>query len=140
MYLSDHMNIFHRTPFFQCTKCGNAFKALQIMHNLQLLSHNYQVVIYRFRTAWYALIVKYHIVSTTPNIHIFLDHLADYFDLANVSLSKVTDELCESKHQFFARRLIRRMQYVKDVFYPNHRAGAFIAVLHHNSYCIIISK
>ena len=115
------MNRFHRTPSFQCTKCGNALEALQIMCNLQPVSHNYQEVIDRFRTAWYALIVEYRIVSTTPKFHIILDHLQDYSYLANVTLSNVTGEIYESMHQFWARKLVTSMYYVNVVSYSNKK-------------------
>ena len=114
----------------------NALKALHIMCNKQLLPHNYQEVIDEFKTAWYALVEEYPNVSTTPKIHILLDHLEDYFDLTNITLRKVTDELCENMHQFLARRLVRSMYYVKDVSNPNHGARLFRAVRHLNSYNI----
>ena len=114
----------------------NVLKALHIMCNLQLIKHNDQEVIDGFKTAWYAIVQKYLNVSTTPKIHILLDHLEDYFDLTNVTLKKVTDELCENMQQFLVRRLVRSMYYVKHVSNTNHRARLFRAVRHLNSYNI----
>ena len=106
------------------------------MCNQQLLAHNYQEVINQFRSAWFALTDEYNI-STTPKIHILLDHLEDYFDRTNITLIKVTDELCENMHQHLGRRLVKSMYFVKDVLNPNHGDRLFRAVRHLNSYITI---
>ena len=118
----------------------DVFKTLQDLHvmcNQQLLPHNYQEVIDRFKSAWFALMDEY-MISTTPKIHILIDHLEDYFDLTNVTLLKVSDELCENMHQYLAKRLAKSMYFVKDVSNPNHGARLFRAIRHLNSYNICI--
>lgn len=109
-----------------------AVKELHKMCNKQLLPHDYQEVIDKFRSAWYNLTEEWDI-STTPKIHILLDHLEDYFDLTNMTLIKVTDELCENMHQFVSKRLMKSFYYVKDVSNPNHGPRLFRAIMHLNS-------
>ena len=93
----------------------------------------------RFRTSWYNLTDEYDI-STTPKVHILLDHLEDYFDLSNITLIKTTDELCENMHQFLNRRLMKSFYFVKDISNPNHGKKMFRAVRHLNTYNLCIVK
>ena len=58
--------------------------------------------------------MKYRNVSTTQKNYILIDDLEDYYDLANVTLRKVTDELIENMHKFFAGRLVKSMYYIKE--------------------------
>ena len=112
-------------------------KDIHYLCNQELLSHDYQQVIDDFRSAWYKLTDEYDI-STTPKIHIILNHLEDYFDLTDMTLRKVSDELCENMHQFLGRRLLRSLYYVKDVRNPNHGPRLCRAVKHLNSYNLCI--
>ena len=107
----------------------------QLYHlcNEQLLRGDYHKVIDSFRSAWYNLVDEYDI-STTPKIHILLDHLEDYFENCNVTLIKTSDELTENMHQVLNRRLMRSLYFVKDVLNPAHGARLFRAVQHLNSY------
>ena len=54
-------------------------------------------------------------VSTTPKIHIILDHLCDYFDDMDITLKSVTDELTKIMHQFTPKRFITSGYKVKDI-------------------------
>ena len=110
---------------------------LHYLCNQQVLSSNYQKVIDDFRSSWYKLTDEYNI-STTPKIHILLDHLEDYFDESNMTLIKATDELVENMHQFLAKRLSRSLYLVKNVSNPAHGPRLFRAVMHLNSYNICI--
>ena len=116
-----------------------SIKDLHFMCNQELLSHDYQRVINEFRSTWYRLTDEYDI-STTPKVHILLDHLEDYFDITNMTLRKVSDELCENMHQFLNRRLVRSMYHVKDVTNPNHGPRLFRAVMHLNSYNLCLEN
>ena len=107
------------------------------MCNQQLFPHNYQEVIDQFRLAWFALTGKYNI-STTPKIHILLDHLEDYFDLTNMTLIKVTDKLCVNMHQHLGKKSIISMYFVKDVLNPNHGERLLRAVRHLNSMLYVL--
>ena len=120
----------------------DVFQSLKDIHylcNQDLLSHNYQEVIDNFRSSWFKLTDEYDI-STTPKIHILLDHLEDYFDLTNITLKKVTDELCENMHQVLNKMLIKSMYFVKDVSNPNHGPRLLSAVKHLNSYNLYLAN
>ena len=54
-------------------------------------------------------------VSTTPKIHIILDHLCDYFDDMDITLKSVTDELTGNMHQFTEKRIATSGYKVKDI-------------------------
>ena len=110
-----------------------ALRSLHQMCNQQLLPHDYYRVIDNFRTSWYTLTNEYDI-STTPKIHILLDHLEDYFYQTNMTLIKVTDKLCENMHKYLSKRLVQSMYHVKDVSNPNHGARLIRALRHLNTY------
>ena len=101
--------------------------------NKQLLNSNYHKVIDNFRFAWHNLVDQY-VITTTPKIHILLDHLEDYFDNCNVTLIKTSDELIENMHKVLNRRMMRSFYFVKDVLNPAHGARLFRAMQHLNSY------
>ena len=69
-----------------------ALRKLYQICNCDHLSHNYVKVIDNFSHCWYKLADKYN-VSTTPKIHIILDHLCDFFDDCEMTLKTVSNEL-----------------------------------------------
>ena len=91
-----------------------------------------------FRDSWYQLKSLTNI-STTPKIHIILDHFEDYFDDVGMTLIKVTDEMIESCHQYLHKRLMRSYMLTKDVTNPSHGDRLFRAVRHHNSSAVTMS-
>ena len=117
-----------------------ALKEIHEVCNAQLLSSNYHMVIDRFRSAWFKLTEEYPNISTTPKIHVILDHLEDYFDETNMTLIKTTDELVENMHQYLHKRLMRSLYLVKDLKNKNQGRKLFRAVRHLNSYNIILGK
>jgi hypothetical protein len=76
-------------------------------------------------------------ISTTPKIQILIDQL-DYFDLTNVILLKLSDELYENIHQYRAKILAKSMYFVKDVSNHNNGARLFRAIGHLNSQNVCI--
>ena len=85
-----------------------AIKKLCKLVNAEVLSSSYHKVIDNLWKSWYDSSVKFR-VSTTPKIHIILDHLEDYFDETNTTPRVTSDELCENMHQFLHKRLIRSL-------------------------------
>ena len=69
-----------------------ALRKLNSLCNSEYLPANFQKVIDKFSETWYAL-VDFCGISTPPKVHIILDHLCDYFEDAEMTLIKVTDEL-----------------------------------------------
>ena len=103
--------LLRKIEYLQIPDCFKEFKdvflAIKDIHTLSnqpILSCNYHKVIDNFRQAWYRLRSTYTI-STTPKIHILLDHLEDYFDETDMTLLNVLDELVENMHQFLHKRL-----------------------------------
>ena len=80
--------------------------SLYIVSNSQLLPHNYCEVIDNFTASWVKLASQFKL-STTPKLHILIDHLCDYFDETNLTLVKSSDEIVENCHQLFNKRLIK---------------------------------
>lgn len=103
------------------------------MCNNNHLNHNYVKVIDDFSNSWYKLAHKYNL-STTPKIHIILDHLCDYFDDCEVTLKTVTDELVENIHQYVEKTMVRSGYKVKHLLNPNHGLKLYNAVIHINCY------
>ena len=68
-----------------------AIKDLHFVCNSEILPCSYPEVIDNFAKRWFKLKSKFHI-STTPKLHIILDHLEDYFDETELSLKKTSDE------------------------------------------------
>ena len=116
-----------------------SLRDLHHLCNAQLLASNYHQVIDKFRSTWFTLSNE-HNISTTPKIHILLDHLEDYFDEKNVTLIKSTDELCGQMHQFSNKRLMRSFYLIKDTSNPNQGKKLHRAVRHINSYNLCIVK
>ena len=113
-------------------------KALHIVCNSQFLPHNYIEVLDKFSSSWSNLKNKFN-VSTTPNIHIILDHLEDYFNETPLTLLKTSDEIVESMHQVVFKRLMKGYN-VKDVKNPTHGKQLFNLVRHINTYNLDIRK
>ena len=107
-------------------------KALHLLCNEQILPCNYDKRINDFSVAWVNLSKKFNI-STTPKVHIIMDHLSDYFEMTNLSLRKTTEEVVESMHQFVNKRLCKGY-WVKDISNPNHGALLFRGIKHINCY------
>ena len=113
-------------------------KYLHILCNEENLPYNYEKKIDDFARACFKLKVKFHI-STTPKIHILIDHLSDYFDLTNMSLRKITEEVVEQMHQYVHKRL-NKGYWVKDINNPNHGILLLRAVNHINCYNLSIKR
>ena len=79
---------------------------MYLVFNSQLLSHNYLEAIYNFIESCVQLASKFK-NSTTPKLHIIIDHLCDYFDKTNLTLIKASDEIVENFHQLFNKMLIK---------------------------------
>ena len=95
-----------------------AIRSLHLVCNSQVLPHNYTEVIDKFSSSWFQLKQKFNI-STTPKVHIILDHLEDYFIETDLILIKTTDEIVESIHQAVFKCLMKGYN-VKDISDPNH--------------------
>ena len=101
-------------------------------------TYYYCQVIDNFARAWCNLSKKFNI-STTPKIHILTQHLCDYFDDSDLSLIKVTDEIVESCHQFFNKKIMQGYK-VKNLCNPAHGVLLYSAVRTHNTYNLKIKK
>ena len=112
-------------------------RSLHIVCNSECLPHNYTEVLDKFSSSWYQLQEKYKI-STTPKIHIILDHLEDYFDETQITLLKTSDEIVESMHQVVYKRLMKGYN-VKDISNPTHGDRLFNLVCRINTYNLDIS-
>ena len=93
-------------------------RSLHLVCNSQVLPHNYTEVIDKFSSSWFQLKQKFNI-STTPKVHIILDHLEDYFIETDLILIKTTDEIIESIHQAVFKCLMKGYN-VKDISDPNY--------------------
>ena len=60
--------------------------------------------------------------------------LQEYFDEVGESLTKTTDQLVESAHQYTHKSLVRGNYIVKDVTSPQHGDKLLRGILHLNSY------
>ena len=77
-------------------------KKLKDVHFLcgyENLPYNYKKIINDFSSSWHRLKKSFNI-STTPKLHIIIDHLIDYFDLTEMDLRKTTDEVTEAMHSY----------------------------------------
>ena len=77
--------------FHEFEKILIAIRHLNYVCNYTYLPVNYVQIIDEFCDSWYSLVSK-HQLSTTPKIHIILDHLCDYFDETQITLKHITDE------------------------------------------------
>ena len=111
-----------------------ALHKLYITCNQQFMSHNPKIID-MFRMSWYKLQEKTGI-STTPKIHIILDHVEDYFNDVGLTLFKVTDEMVESCHQYLHKRFMKSYFITKDLSNSSHGDRLYRAVRHHNSSAI----
>ena len=120
----------------------NVLLALRKIHTLcnsDYLPCNYTQTIDQFSNAWLKLVIKTG-VSTTPKIHIILDHLCDYFDEMDLTLKSVTDELTENMHQFTEKRIVTSGSKVKDITNVSHGRKLQRAIRHVNSYNLKIKR
>ena len=78
-------------------------RVLNFMVGREILPTDYVAVINSFSNAWYRLSDKFSI-STTPKIHVIIDHLEDYFKESNLSLMKTSDHLIEHIHHYTQAR------------------------------------
>ena len=127
------------TQFKEFTEVLKSLRKLHSICNEDYLCVNYESHIDKFSKCWYKLADKYKI-STTPKIHIILNHLCDYFDECEVTLKTVSDELVESMHQYVDKFMVRSCYKVKDVKNPTHGKNLFKAVCHVNSYNLRIKN
>ena len=84
----------------------------------EVLPGNYAKILDNFSFEWFKLSDEFGL-TTTPKIHIIVDHLCDYFDETNLSLLQTSDEVVENFHQFMHKRMMMRY-WVKDISNPNH--------------------
>ena len=68
-----------------------------------------------------------------------MDYLCDYFDETNLTLVKVSDEVIESCHQLFNKKLLKGFR-VKDLSHPAHGEKLYNAVRSFNTYHLKIKK
>ena len=109
-----------------------------MMCNESNLPCNYEKKLDDFAKAWFRLQKRYNI-STTPKVHIILDHLEDYFDMSELSLRKTTEEVVEQMHQYVHKRLSKGY-WVKDVLNPNHGILLLKGVNHINCYNLSVKR
>ena len=91
-----------------------------------------------FSESWTKLASKFNL-STTPELHIVIHHLCDYFDETNLTLIKVSDEIVENCHQLFNKRLIKGF-VVKDLSHPAHEEKLYNTVRSFNTYNLKIKN
>ena len=77
-------------------------KALHTVCNSNMLPHNYVEVLDKFSSSWQSLKDKFGI-STTPKLHIILDHLEDYFNETNRTFLKKGTNLLKICTNLFLR-------------------------------------
>ena len=116
-----------------------ALRRLHSVCNDDYLSMNYVEIIDNFSFAWFKL-TNFHKISTTPKLHIVLDHLCNYFDEYGVTLKTVSDELVESMHSYVEKCMNRSGYKVKSVLNPSHGKKLFRALMHVNCYNLKIKK
>ena len=109
-----------------------SLKSLHSCCNANNLPHNYPEILDKFASAWYKLKEKFEI-TTTPKMHIILDHLEDYFNETDMTLLKTTDEIVEGFHQIVNKQ-IKKGYYVKDFTNPLHGERLFNLICHINTY------
>jgi hypothetical protein len=109
-----------------------SLRYLHIVCNTELLTHNYSEVLDQFSSSWFKLKEKCNI-STTPKIHIILDHLEDYFDETQLSLLQTSDEIIKNMHHVVHKRLMRGYN-VKYLSNPKHSDKLFNLVKRINTY------
>jgi hypothetical protein len=79
--IPEHLKEFKQVLF--------RLKEVHTLCNAQLLPSNYHKILDDFKSIWFQL--KDNItISTTPKIHIILDHIEEYFDNCEVTLVKMT--------------------------------------------------
>ena len=94
--VQGHHQVLNIPPFFSIFK--DVFldlRKLYFLRDKELLPCNYQKTIDDFRSAWFNLTEMFG-GSTIPKLHIFTDHLEDYFQMTDAILIKTSDELCET--------------------------------------------
>ena len=116
-----------------------ALRKIHTLCNSDYLPCNYTQTLDQFSDAWFILSSKFN-VSTTPKIHIILDHLCDYFDEMEMTLKSVTDELTEQMHQFVEMRIVKSGYKVKDVTSIAHGRKLFRAIRHLNCFNLRIKS
>lgn len=127
--IPNHLSEF--TKFL--SNLNNLHKAL----NSKFLPHNYCEVIDKFSHSWYKLSEKFKL-STTPKMHIILDHLCNYLDETDLSLVKTSDEIVENCHQLFHKQVSKGF-HVKDLKNPAHGNKMYNAVRSFNTYNLKIN-
>ena len=110
---------------------------MYLVFNSQLLSHNYFEVIYNFIESCVQLASKFK-NSTTPKLHIIIDHLCDYFDETNLTLVKASDEIVKNCHQLFNKRWIKG--FAVDLSNPARGENLYNAVRSFNRYSLKIRE
>ena len=109
------------------------------MISKEVLPNDYKAVINHFANKWFILSDKFQL-STSPKIHIIIDHLQEYFDATGLSLVKTSDQLIENMHQFVHKMMSRSNYYIKHVENPCHGQLLFKAVQHLNCMNIYVQN
>ena len=106
-------------------------RVLNYMVGQEILPADYIAVINSFSNAWFWLADKFFI-STTPKLHVIIDHLNDYYMETKLSLVKTADHLIEHMHHYTHKRMVTSNYYVKDVMNFKHRKQLYNAITHIN--------
>lgn len=114
-----------------------ALRDLNWMCSQEILPGNYAGIINRFSNKWFILADKFNL-STTPKLHIIIDHLEEYYSDTNLSLVKTSDQLIENMHQYVHKVMSRSMYVIKHTLNPQHGKFLLKAVKHINSMNVII--
>ena len=101
-------------------------------------SYNYCKLIDDFTLCWIKVAKKFNL-STTPKVHIIIDHLCDYFDETELPLIKTSDEIVENCHQQFNRRMQQGYK-IKNLSNPAHGKKLYDCVRCFNSYNLKINQ
>ena len=115
---------FRRTLF--------ALRDLNEMCSKEILPDNHTAVINHFTNCWYTLADKFNL-STSPKLHIIIDHLDDYYCETKLSLVKTLDQLIENMHQYMHKVMNCSMYKVKHTNNPRQGLYLYRAVNHINS-------
>ena len=111
-------------------------RVLNYMVGQEILPADYTAVINSFSNAWFWLADKFFI-STTPKLHVIIDHLNDNYMETKLSLVKTAHYLIEHKHHYTHKRMVTSNYQVKDIENPKHGEQLHKAVSHVNSYNFI---
>ena len=79
-------------------------KQLDHLCNSETLNYNYKEVIENFSDSWLKL-KENHGTTITNKVHIIMEHLGEYFYRSGSTLKYASDQVVESSHQEFSKRM-----------------------------------